>query len=279
MLKDLRDFLKSRVFFINLILMIVLFFGLIFGVRAYLDHYTLHGETITVPDLHGEELEQASKLLEKRDLNVVLRDSVHSDGVPPGAILTQDPEPERKVKKGRNIYLTVRAEEEEMVSMPDLEGRSRRHASSLLETVGLKVKDYQFEKDVCENCVLEQRYEGEAIDPGKRIPKGSEIVLVLGEGKGDEKTKVPDLRGLTIEASRKRLGSASLDLGTIEYEEGCCPSKEDSMSARVYGQTPIGWGDDRTVRTGSSVSIEVTTDSSRYPTPSKDTLSAQGEQE
>lgn len=269
MLRDLKDFLQSRVFLINLAAMLLLLFGVIFGVRAYLDHYTLHGESITIPDVKGESFEEASKILEERGVNSVLVDSVHADEAEPGEVLEQDPKAKKKVKKGRNIYITIVAKGHQMVSVPDLKDRSRRHALSLLKTLGLNVKEYEFEADICEDCVLEQRYKGEPVEAGERIPKGSELTLVLGKGKGSDETHVPELLGLTIKKARERLLDRTLKLGQVDYDEACCPTKEDSMNARVYGQEPSASGN-RKVKEGSKVNVQVTTDTSKVRSSKRD---------
>lgn len=269
MLRDLKDFLQSRVFLINLAAMILVLFGIIFGVRAYLDHYTLHGESITIPDVKGESFEEASRILDKRGLNTVLQDSVHADEAEPGEVLEQDPEAKKKVKKGRNIYITIVAEGHQMVSVPDLEDRSRRHALSLLKTLGLTVKEYEFEADICEDCVLEQRYKGEPVEAGERIPKGSGLTLVLGKGRGEEGTHVPELLGLTIKEARERLLDRTLKLGRVDYDEGCCPTSSDSMNARIYGQEPSASGN-RTIQEGSKVEVQVTTDTSKVRSSKRD---------
>lgn len=262
MLRDLKQFLQSRVFFINLAIMLLVFFGIIFGIRAYLDHYTLHGQSITIPELKGRSFEEASKTLEKRGLNAVLQDSLHASDAEPGEVLEQDPQADQKVKKGRNVYISIASEGHQMVSVPDLKDRSRRHALSLLKTLGLKVKEYEFEPDICEDCVLEQRYKGEPVEAGERIPKGSGLTLVLGKGKGDKETRVPELVGLTIKKAEQRLLDRSLKLGTVNYEEGCCPTKTDSMNARVFRQDPSA-SEERAVEKGKGVTITVTTDSSK----------------
>lgn len=262
MLKDLLDFLKSRLFLINLALMLALLIAAVFGVRAYLDHITLHGQRITVPDVKGGDFQEAQKILEKRHLNAILKDSVHSKGADPGEVLEQDPEANEKVKKGRNIYITIQAKQKKMVSMPDLHDRSRRLATSLLQTAGLKVKDYEFKPHYCENCVLEQKYKGDPIEPGERIPEGSEITVVLGKGKGDKKTEIPDLTGLTIEESKDRLADALLNIGAAIYEKGCCPTSEDSMKAKVYKQSPPSY-ENNSVQAGSSVTLYLTRDTAK----------------
>lgn len=260
-LNKLLSIFKDRAFLLNLLAMILIFISLIFGVRAYLDHYTLHGETISVPDLQGGDFDAAEEELEKRGLNAILKDSVHIEDAEPGSIVKQNPAPEKKVKDGRNVYITIQSTKKERVDMPDLTGRSKRQAISMLRSIGLEIEEFRFEPDLCVGCVIGQRHEGESIEAGTRIAKGSGIELVLGAGKGDEKTRPPNLIGKTIEEAESRLLDATLNIGALKYDEDCCESEADSLEAKIFKQSPSPLGD--RVQTGSSVTLWFTTDTER----------------
>ena len=100
-------FLISRVFFLNLLLAILVVFGIFKLTIWWLDSYTRHGESITVPDLSGYTLEQAERKLEAKDLHYFIMDSVDMPEEMPNTIVEQDPFPGDKVKRGRKIYVTV----------------------------------------------------------------------------------------------------------------------------------------------------------------------------
>ena len=61
-------FLLTKVFLINLILAMVLVSGTIWGVFRYLDVYTLHNETITVPDFKGFKPSELDGYIEDKKL-------------------------------------------------------------------------------------------------------------------------------------------------------------------------------------------------------------------
>jgi hypothetical protein len=73
------------------------------------------------------------------------------------------------VKPGRKVYLVLNANQPKMIDMPGLVDLSKRQAMSVLEIVGLKVKELQYRPDPCLDCVIEQRYKGLPIAANDKI--------------------------------------------------------------------------------------------------------------
>ena len=61
------------------------------------------------------------KLAKKNKIKFQVIDSVYTNLVPSGCVAEQNPKPGFKVKKWRNIVLTINAFNPEMVAMPDLD--------------------------------------------------------------------------------------------------------------------------------------------------------------
>src|SRR4051794_798214 len=74
---------------------------------AYLPNVTNHGETITVPNIEGKNIEEVEAFLAKHDLRYEVNDSSYSDKYPPLAVLKQYPSAGAKVKENRKIYVSV----------------------------------------------------------------------------------------------------------------------------------------------------------------------------
>lgn len=244
--------LFTKFFWINILLAILLFIlGVWITFRA-LDTYTLHGETITVPDLRGLTLEQVDVYLNKKQLVYYVKDSAYSVDALPTAVLDQDPKPASKVKEFRKIYLTVNAKQAPKVKMPNLIDKSLRQASIELESWGLKVGELSYKPDLAQNAVLDQLYKDSTIAPNTLITKGSIIDLVLGDGFGNTKLEAPNLIGLTLQESKWTLIASSLNLGAVVYDE----SVKDSTSAFIYKQIPA-YNEDNPVVLNMGESIDV----------------------
>lgn len=232
--------------------------GLLLAGWLWLRIYTRHDSLVRVPDLQGLSLEEASAMLEKRDLQALVVDSVYTDEVPKGSVVDQDPDSGVDVKAERKIYLVVNAMQPKMIDMPALVDMSKRQAMSVLEIVGLKVKELQYRPDPCMDCVIEQLYKGRPIAADEKIRRGESVTLVLGAGEKGERVPVPELRGLTQVEVGMVLNMASLNSGVVVTCDGC-NTKADSAFARVYRQSPAANPNAR-IAMGSVIDLWFTTD-------------------
>lgn len=256
-MKKIINILTSGRFWINVVLILVVLFIIIKLVMVWVDMYTQHGEHVEVPDVTGMSILDVESNLQNLDLVFEVTDSVFSDEVPRGVVVSQNPAAKSLVKHGRTLFLSVNSILPEMVEMPDLKGRSRRIALPLIEITGLKLGELKYKADeTCTDCVVGQEYEGKLIEPGTLLRKGEEITLILGKQSNDE-TAVPDLKGLTYQDAIGIIQANSLNNGDIIYCTGC-ETAEDTLNAYVLNQIP-NRGDD--VKLGSFVDVYLSTDS------------------
>lgn len=187
---------------------------------VYLPVSTNHGETITVPDVTGVTLDELDEFLEERNLRFeVTRDSGFSAKAPPLAVLKQFPMPNSKVKENRKIYVTLNAENPPLVRMPKLVGGSVKNAQLVLKTYDLALGRITYVSDLALNYVLEQRLEGREVLEGERIPKGSIVDLIVGDGLGNQALESPNLIGLDREAAQFAIVGSGLKVGYIKHEK------------------------------------------------------------
>lgn len=247
--------------FKNLLILLIAGFFIYYGSLVILRHYTHHGEALSVPDVTGLTLEEAGIVLTSHQLRWQLVDSVYVASVKPGAVVSQNPEPDFKVKENRNIFLTINAVMPEKVKMPDVVGVSLRQAKTLLESQGLSLGRMSYVPDIAVNNVLKQMYQGKDIMKGVEILKGSAIDLVLGQGLSDEKTSVPNLTGLTLKDVHDYLTKYSLNIGVIIYDSTVITSA-DSVKAFIWQQKPVA-DVDALLQLGASVDIWLTADENK----------------
>lgn len=240
------------------ILPVLIVILLLLGGWWWLRSYTLHSVTIRVPDLVGLSLEESEAMLEGRQLHALVIDSVYIEEQPKGAVVDQSPKAGLEVKPDRKVYLVLNASQPKMIDMPRLVDLSKRQAISVLEIIGLKVKELQYKPDPCVDCVLEQLHKGEPIEAETRIRKGESITLVLGSGDNGERVTVPDLRGLNSSEVGSVLNMASLNLGILVECAGCNTSIDSSL-ARVRRQAP-GANNIGRIPMGSAIDIWLTMD-------------------
>ncbi len=244
----------------------------------WLDRYTRHSEKVRVPELQGLTFQEAEDILTKRGLKVEVVDSIYDNDRPRSTIVEQDPRAGAEVKPDRKVYLVMNASKPKMINMPALVDLSKRQAISVLEILGLKIKELQYRPDPCVDCVVAQLYKGEPIAAEDRIQHGEAVTLVLGSGTKGEHVPVPDLRGSTFAEVQALLNLASLNLGVVVDCKGC-NTKNDSAFARVYRQSPAASMNNR-ISLGNMIDIWLTADTSglRPASIMPDTLDAPKDQ-
>mgnify|MGYP001766533915 CR=1 FL=1 len=161
---SLKEFIFSKSFLKNLGLAILIVVGVIMILLLWLNIYTRHGQSRTVPDFYGLSLEQTEKLAKKSRVKFQVIDSVYTSLVSKGCIAEQNPKPGFKVKKWRNVSLIINAFHPEMVAMPDLIDLPLRQAIAVIEGAGLTVGTKRYKADQSVNMVLEQYFNGKKVE-------------------------------------------------------------------------------------------------------------------
>lgn len=245
--KSFIQFLKTKYFWIHFGLAIVLTIVTLWLTLRILDIYTLHGQSLVVPDFKGKYITELEDFADDFDVRYEVIDSIYDANLKKGTVIMQDPASGTMVKDDRKIYLTVVAQRPEQVEMPDLIDLTLRQATAMLETYGLRIGKLTYVPDIAENTVLRQKYDGKVIEEGDKIEKGSKIDLVLGQGENDEKAEVPNLYGMKQSEAIRILKANSLNIGDEIFEDG-----PDTSVSRVYKTIP---GKFNVINMGSSVDV------------------------
>lgn len=268
---SLKNFLLSKVFLKNLGLAVVIVVGAIMILLIWLNLYTRHGQARPVPDFYGLSAQEVQQLAKQNKLRYQIIDSVYTTLVPKGAVAEQNPKPGFRVKKWRNIVLTINALNPEMVAMPNLVDLPIRQALKVIESSGLEKGELRFKPDLSVNVVIEQLYRGRPVNEGDSIQKGSIIDLVLGMGLSDQRTSVPNLIGLSLNPAKDRLMESALNLGTYIYDNSIL-TLHDTVNAFVFKQNPE-FRQGASLPIGSDVYLWLTVDSAKMASDSSMAIS------
>jgi len=185
----LLNFFLSRYFWLSLLWMLLILVLLFAGVVYGLQTFTKQNQSIEVPDLNNMSLTEVEDILTAKNLRFRVIDSTYVASKQAGVVITQYPSPKHQVKDDRRVFLTVNAKSAPKVKMPDLIDKSLRIATNQLENIGLKIGSVKRKPDLAKNAVLEQKFEGNKIEPGKLIDKGTTIDLIVGSGYGSSSNK------------------------------------------------------------------------------------------
>ncbi len=187
---------------------------------VYLPGATNHGRSLTVPDLTGKRFDELEPFLTEYNLRFEVEDSVYHEEYPPLTVLRQFPKPGAIVKSNRVIYVSIVPVMPPMVPVPDLANpantTSRVGAEAILKSVGLR-KGRTIQKPHADlNLVLGMMYQGKPIDAGVRIPKGSVIDLLVGDGNGAKDFVLESLKGDRYKVALFKLRGWNLRVGKVE---------------------------------------------------------------
>ncbi|MFB8774425.1 Stk1 family PASTA domain-containing Ser/Thr kinase [Streptomyces broussonetiae] len=133
------------------------------------------GRPVDVPDVVGDDLEDAREELLQAGLKVrIAEEQVHSD-VDAGQVAQQSPGADAEAAEGDTVTLTV-SKGPEMIEVPDVVGDSVGDAKDKLQGAGFEVKEDRgffglFGGDTVES---------QSVEGGETAPKGSTITVKIG---------------------------------------------------------------------------------------------------
>ena len=169
-------------FVINLLLVIVVSCGVVYGVLAWLDSYTRHNKAVVVPDVKGMKLEDAAEFFGNNKLRYNVIDSVFSKDVKPGAIVELVPMAGSKVKEGRIVFVTVNALTSQMATIPEVEDLSFRQAYAILRARGFEKIEIEYVPGDFKDLALGVELHGRVLQKGEHVPLTAPLVLKVSSG-------------------------------------------------------------------------------------------------
>lgn len=246
--------ITHRPLWLNILVGLVLAIGVFLLFILSLNWLTHHNQSKTVPNVTGKSYEEAVKILESAGFEVEIQDSIYTDTSKPHMVLKQVPESDEVVKVNRTVFITINRAVPPMVEMPNLVGYSFRNAEMTLKNAGLKVGDTTFKPDFAKGSVLEQLYKGGQIAPGTKIPMGTAISFVLGDGVGDQEFAVPVITGMRFGEAKALLESYGISFAVVLPN----PDVTDTANAFIYKQNPERFDDDKKlqrIRSGQTMDV------------------------
>ena len=158
-------------------------------------------ETVTyeVPDLRGKRFET---LPQYDGITVVQQDPVYSEEYPAGYIISQKPEAGTQVEAGRKVFVIVSlGPKPPEVKMPDVLGKTKEEAISILQDLNLKLNVET--KEVYHDTVAEGLVISASVVEGADLYTGQRIVLTISKGEEPWYDYMPKLVGRDkVEAER-----------------------------------------------------------------------------
>lgn len=178
-----RAFRKSPVW-CNIALMAIASLVAIWLLLEFIDVWTHHGSTSTVPDVKGLSFEEAVAVLDEANLDVVIADSVDNSGSMKGGTVTEVvPKPGSVVKRGREVYVTIIAYSAHKVQITEpLANRDLKSVMTVLSNLGIDTSRVTIKKVpwIYPGSVIAVHTGNRTIDMGSTVAVNAPIIIELG---------------------------------------------------------------------------------------------------
>jgi beta-lactam-binding protein with PASTA domain len=197
-------------------------------------------------------IDRAISTLKDQGFSVSI-DSVYILDQAPGTVIEQDPDAGTNVKEGRMIYLKIVKNQAPNVALPDIIDAPYISAEATLSNYGLKIGDTTYAPDIARNHVLQVKFADQVVQAGTKIPKGSKVDLVLGDGSGASEVEIPDLVNQDLDAAKFVLKNSGLVIGLITYQG----TITDSTNLVIVSQTPAKTDSVTKVANGTRINVTV----------------------
>ena len=170
----------------NILIAVAVLVALVFIVMQWLNIYTHHGKQVTVPEIKGMQVKEATELLARKSLQYTIVDSMYVRNKPAGSILEITPPAGTNVKEGRTVYLTVNSVAAQLLTVPNVIDLSRQQAEMKLRSLGFETIRIRLEPGIHKDLVTGlENTGGTTINAGSRIPASTSLVLLVCSGEGD----------------------------------------------------------------------------------------------
>lgn len=222
---------------------LVLLVLIIVGAGAF--WYYVNVPEVSIADVVGETEADAREILQGQGIkNIQVVRNAHPT-VMQGLIISQDPEPNTKIKVTRTVTLSV-SQGPELREVPDVVGLTLNDARIKINKNELNVIDPVQERtsnDYPADVVLDQDPK-----PGTKISYGSGVMLFVSKGPEPVSRQVPGLIGLTVESAMAELDKLKLKL---DPNAGRATSV-DYFAGQIISQSPAKGTE---VQEGSTVQV------------------------
>jgi len=207
---------------------------------------------IVVPDLSGSTLEEAKSELGAKELGlgrIIEQESRRASGT----IIDQNPAPRKMVFRGTAVSVTIAVkpnipgeQESQLIRVPEVVGLSLESAEATVHRKNLVlVRRGIMQTGSVAGIVLTQSPE-----PGKAVMPGSIVAVTISAypfqsvNPDDGKVTVPELKGMTLEAARRKLKGEKLVLNRVLRQEstvveGTVINQKPQPGMRVLPESPV----------------------------------------
>jgi len=180
----------------------------------FLPSYVGSNKEYYLPDVRGYFIEKANYKLNKLGFDTEIVTVPYSQFYKPGEVIKMFPRAFTKVKKGREINLTVAGSEKE-IEIPDLIAKTLRNAKIEISRLNLGIDTiiYEYDNDMKDGTITFQIPKA-----GRLVQTSTNMTLGVSKGIAPNYYIVPDLINLSLKKAKNKINMSGLRVGEILYE-------------------------------------------------------------
>lgn len=169
---------------------------------------------ITIPDLRGQNVNDASKILHDLGLAVAATPTASSEA--PRTVVSSEPDAGSGLRPGRTVQLSYALPEGQVTTttVPQLRGETMSSTiQTMLETAKLRLGEVVYVHDnIPAGIIISQTPAANA-----QISQDTEVSVLVSSGPREAQTFIPDLRGLQLADAQYFINLSGLPTPTVEY--------------------------------------------------------------
>ncbi len=193
---------------------------------------------VKVPSIVEMERDEAKETLYDYGLRMTVSEKRYDEEHARGVVISQSPDPGKKVKKSRHVFVVV-SNGSEAAEIIDVRGMSSRRGARMLRKAGFP--------NLNEIKVFSSNTERHNIvktDPesGSAVSRDMEIKIFVSKGNKPTHAEVPSLAGLMLSEAKDKIRESDLTLGNVEYKEvsGTSPGRVVAQSVSPGASVDFG---------------------------------------
>jgi beta-lactam-binding protein with PASTA domain len=179
----ITGFYQKHPVFSHFILIVITGVFLALLALLFLDIWTAHGKTTTIPEIKGLSYVRGAAVLNEAGMSIEISDSIYDTSAAPGQIMETMPRAHTTVKPGRTVYVTVNAFSPRKVTVnAPLTDVSSRQAIAYLKGLGLTNIRKEYVTGPFDDLVKAVIINGQHVKTGASYPITSQVTVQITKG-------------------------------------------------------------------------------------------------
>jgi eukaryotic-like serine/threonine-protein kinase len=195
--------------------------------------YQESGRVIDAPDFLGVPLLKAERIVESKNLSIIVDSSEYNNSYEKGTISYQMPFGGTIIKSGRRIRVRISKGPKPKI-VPDIVGKSPRDAGLLIQDAGLALDEnglvWKPSNNFPHGIVA-----GQEPEAGQEVAENTKVILYISNGKKETNIIMPDVTGLSLTRAKEMLKASNFNSNRLKIQ---LEEQSDLLPGTVIEQYP-----------------------------------------